>query len=420
MIRALVFWYRKRQGLNGKRWQVVVAAVVAAILLVAFATRGGEVAVRADQAVRETIMNSIATNGKIEPVDNFEAHAPAATTVKKLFVQEGDRVKAGQRILQLDDSDARAKAARALARLRGAESGLHSLKSGGTQEEVLTRSAELVKARTERDAAQRNFDAMQRLQQRGAASPAEAQEAQNRLARAQADVKLLEQKQTSRYSRPEAARVRAEAEEARAEYNAAQSLLAEANVVAPRDGTVYSLPVREGAYVNPGDLLAQIADLSTVQVRTFVDEPEIGRLEKGQKVTVTWDALPGRNWQGTLMRVPTTVTMRGTRTVGEITCAVSNPDRKLLPNVNVSVIIATTRQENALTVPREAVHQEEGKRFVYEIVKGELERRDVETGVSNMTRIEIRKGLNDNAMVALGTLTNQPLKTGMEVKVVQR
>lgn len=406
--------------MNGKRWQVVVAAVVAAILLVAFATRGGEVAVRADQAVRETIMNSIATNGKIEPVDNFEAHAPAATTVKKLFVQEGDRVKAGQRILQLDDSDARAKAARALARLRGAESGLHSLKSGGTQEEVLTRSAELVKARTERDAAQRNFDAMQRLQQRGAASPAEAQEAQNRLARAQADVKLLEQKQTSRYSRPEAARVRAEAEEARAEYNAAQSLLAEANVVAPRDGTVYSLPVREGAYVNPGDLLAQIADLSTVQVRTFVDEPEIGRLEKGQKVTVTWDALPGRNWQGTLMRVPTTVTMRGTRTVGEITCAVSNPDRKLLPNVNVSVIIATTRQENALTVPREAVHQEEGKRFVYEIVKGELERRDVETGVSNMTRIEIRKGLNDNAMVALGTLTNQPLKTGMEVKVVQR
>lgn len=406
--------------MNGKRWKVVAAAVLAAIVVVAFATRGGGVPVRADKATRQTIANVISTNGKVEPVDNFQAYAPAATTVKKLFVKEGDEVKAGQKVLQLSDADARAEAARALARLRAAEASLAALRAGGTREEVLNREAELVKARTERDAARRNLEATRRLFERGAASAGEVQEAENRLKRAEAEAHALEQTQTSRYSRPEIARVQAEAAEARAAYDAAQSLLANANVVAPRAGIVYSLPVREGAYVSPGDLLVQIADLKQVQVRAFVDEPEIGRLERGQKVSITWDALPGRNWEGTLTRVPTTVTQRGNRNVGEITVAVDNGDLKLLPNTNVSVNVTTARRENALSVPREAIHQDNGKRYVYEIVKGELKRRDVETSVSNMTRIEITSGLAEGAAVALGSLTGQPLRDGMEVRVVER
>lgn len=394
--------------------------VLALLLVVVLATRGGEVPVRAEKAVRESIVNTISTNGKIEPVDNFEAHAPAATTVKRLFVREGDRVKAGQKILQLDDANARADAARALARLRAAEADLAALKTGGTHEEVLNREAELVKARAERDSAERNLGAMRQLEQRGAASPAEVQEAENRLQRAQADVTALEQKQTSRYSRPEVAKVQAEAGEARAAYEAAQSLLQNANVTAPRDGLVYSLPVKQGAYVNAGDLLVQIGDLRRIQVRAFVDEPEIGKLGVGQPVTVTWDALPGRTWTGTLTRVPTTVTPRGTRTVGEITCEVDNADLKLLPNINVSVVVTTARHDNALTVAREAIHQENGKRFVFEIVKGELKRREVETAVSSLTRIEVTKGIGDGALVALGASTGQALKDGMEVKVIQR
>jgi HlyD family secretion protein len=182
---------------------------------------------------------------------------------------------------------------------------------------------------------------------------------------------------------------------------------------------VYSLPVREGQYVNPGDLLVQVADLKTVQLRAFVDEPEIGRLAKGQKVTVTWDALAGRSWEGALTRVPTTVTLRGTRTVGELTCEVANPDLKLLPNVNVSVLVMTARHENALTIPREAVREEGGKRYVFEIVDGELKRREVETSVSNLTRVEITRGLKEQAQVALGSESVETLRDGMPVRVVR-
>ncbi len=402
-------------------WLIISACLAAIIVFAAFISfRRTEVPVHAERATLSTIESTISTNGKIEPMDNFEAHGPAATTVKKIFVHEGDHVRRGQKLLQLDDAGARAQAARALAQLRGAEADLNNVHSGGTHEEVLTTESQLVSARTERDAAQRNLEAMRRLQQRGAASAGEVQQAEARLQKAQAEFDLLQQKQKSRYSSPEVVKVQAQAEEARASYAAAQELLRNSNIVSPRDGIVYSLPIREGAYVNSGDLLVQVANLVSVQVRAFVDEPDIGRLAKGQKVLVTWDALPGRTWMGEITRVPTTVTVHGTRTVGELTCLVNNQDLKLLPNVNVSVNVITGRHENVLTLPREAVHQNEGKRFVYEVSDGKLQRRYVETSLSNLTRVEVTSGINERSLIALGSINSQPLREGLPVRVVQR
>ena len=400
-----------------RRVWVAAAVAVVVILILIFSLRGGDVPVRADRAQRENITNTITTNGKIEPIDNFEAHAPAATTVMKIYVHEGDTVKAGQLLLRLDDASARADAARALARLRAAEANLNAVQTGGTHEEVIANEAALVKARGERDAAQRNLIAMQNLQQRGAASPAEVEAAENRLKDAEAQLNLLQQKQGSRYSRPEVAKVLAEAGEAKAAYDAAQDLLHHSNVTAPRAGSVYSLPVKEGAYVNPGDLLVQVADLSKIQVRAFVDEPEIGRLAKGQRVTVTWDALPGRAWEGTVTRVPSTVTAVGSRTVGEITCAVDNHDLKLLPNVNVSVQVTTLQHTQVITVAREAVHEEDGQQFVYQIDRGKLKELQIKTGLSDLTRVEVTSGLPENATVALGSINGQPLREGLSVRV---
>jgi len=408
--------------MHSKRLMLIVAgAAVAVILLAAFASmRGNEVPVRADRVLRDNIVNTIATNGKVRPVDNFEAHAPAATTVRRVLVHEGDHVKAGQLLLQLDDADARTQAAKALAHLKAAQADLHSLEAGGTQEEVLTTQAEMVKARAELEAADRNLAAMQQLQQHGSASPIEVEDAHNRVKLAQAVVKLLQQKQTSRFSRPEIAKVQAGQEEAKTAYQAALDMLRRSNVQAPRDGVVYSLPVRVGSFVNSGDLLVQVADLRTVQVVGYVDEPEIGRLARGLKVTVTWDALPGRGWQGTVTSVPTTVSQFGTRSVGDIICTVDNSDLKLLPNINVNVAITTLQDNNVLTISREAVRQDGGQQYVFAIVNGELKRRNITTSVSNPTRIEITSGLADNALVALSAVDDHPLAEGLAVRVVQR
>jgi HlyD family secretion protein len=405
-----------------KRLFAVIAALVAAVVLFSgwMKFRSTGVAVRAEEVARQDIANVISTNGKIEPVNNFEAHAPAPATVKRVLVSEGDQVRAGQLLVLLDDADAQAQAAKALAHLRAAEADLHAVQAGGTHEEVLTTQAELAKAQAARDEARRNLEAVQRLQQTGGASAAEVQAAQDRLKKAAADTQLLESKLNSRFSSPEVTKVQASAAEARAAYAAANELVRNSNVRAPFAGSVYQLPVRPGTYVNGGQLLVQVADLSKVQVRAFVDEPEIGRLAKGQKVEIRWDAVPGRTWEGSVSQVPTVVTTVGTRTVGEITCVIPNADRKLLPNVNVNVTIVAARRNNVLTISRESVRSSDGKRFVFRIVADKLQTQEIETGITSLTRVEVVRGLDQGAKVAMGAVSDRPLHNGMEVKVVER
>lgn len=373
--------------------------------------------VRTTTLQRGPIRSLISTNGKVEPIQNFEAHAPAATTVKRLFVKEGDHVRFGQLLLQLDDADLRSQAARAQAQIKRAQADQSDLNTGGTQEELLTLDSELIKARNARVAAERNLDALRRLQQQGAASDGEVKQAEDTLQRAQADATLLQQKKKDRYSPPEAARVQAQSAEAQAAYDAAEDALRKSSVHAPFDGIVYALPVKQGAYVQTGDLLLQEGDLSHMLVRTFVDEPDIGRLAKGQKIEVTWDAIPGRIWNGTVNSIPSTVKLRGARNVGEVTCTVDNHDLRLLPNVNVGVTVVTAEHSGVLTLQREAVRMDDAKPYVYQVVEGRLERREVEVSLQNLTRVEIASGLPENALVALSSVDSKPLTDGARVKV---
>jgi len=393
------------------------AVVAAVVLLGSFMSRGDAVLVRAASVERSTIRSIVSTNGKIEPVQNFEVHAPVGTTVKRLLVKEGDHVKKGQLLIQLNDAEARSQAAKALSQVRGSQADVSAIESGGSREEVLTTEAQLAKAQTARDAAQRNLEALRRLEEKGAASPGEVRQAENQLAVAEADLKLLQQKQKDRYSRPEIAKVEAQRSEAESTYAAAENVLSQLNIHAPFDGVVYSLPLRQGAYVNPGDMILQEADLSKVVVRAFVDEPDVGRLARGEKIEITWDAIPGRIWQGSVDAIPAAVKLRGTRNVGETTCIVDNSDFKLLPNINVGVTIVAAEHANALTVPREAVRMDDSKTYVYEIVNNELRRRDIQPGISNLTRVEVSSGIASNALVALQAINAKPLREGTAVKV---
>src|SRR6266481_2102224 len=113
-----------------KRLVGAIAVLTAAVVIFSGWMRlreGSGVTVRAENVARQDIASIISTNGRIEPVNNFEAHAPAPATVKRVLVSEGDSVKAGQPLLQLDDADARAQAAKALAQLRAAEADLQAV-----------------------------------------------------------------------------------------------------------------------------------------------------------------------------------------------------------------------------------------------------------------------------------------------------
>lgn len=410
----------RERGFFARRLWIMwaVGIVIAVVLLASFASRDDSVPVLAATVSRGTIRSVISTNGKVEPVQNFEAHAPTGTMIKRVWVKEGAHVKKGQLLAELDAASARSQAAQAQAQVRAAEADVNALEHGGTQEEVLTLDAQLVKARADRDAAQRNLEALNRLQQTGAASPGEVRNAQAQLTAGEAQVKFLESKQTKRYSSPEVARTQAQRSQAESAYAAAQDVLSQLIIRAPFDGVVYSVPAKQGAYVNPGDLVLQEADLSQVLVRAFVDEPDVARLAPGQKIELTWDAMPGRQWTGSVSAVPATVKLRGSRNVGETTCIVANEDFKLLPNINVGVTIVTAEHANVLTIPREALRQDDGTPYVYQIVNNELTRRTVQTSISNLTQAEITSGVPEGAQVARGSTNSKPLHDGLPVRVV--
>ncbi|HEU0009013.1 MAG TPA: efflux RND transporter periplasmic adaptor subunit [Verrucomicrobiae bacterium] len=396
---------------------------VAIFLLLFFAVgafvylRPRRIRVSVVQPMRQTISNSITTNGKVEPVHGFEAHAPLAGTIQKLLVKEGDRVQAGQLLLVMDDSRGRADLAVAQTRLKGAQERYANLIAGGTEQQLLSRRSELQKATTEREAAQRQLDALTRLQQKGAATQVEVAAAADRLARAKAD--LTELQSEVRYSAPEKDRVQGEINDAKVAIQLAQDMIDKCNVRAASAGIVYFLPVRAGGFVNTGELLLQEADLSQLQVRAFVDEPEIGRLSIGQTVRITWDAMPGRVWEGTVASLPSTVVSRGSRVVGEVLCKFDNPDHRLLPNVNVNTTIISSNSEEALTVPREAIHENNGRNYVFVLRDGHLHLQDIQLGISNLTRVEVRGGISEKDMIAVQSYSPSPMTDGIKVKIVE-
>jgi HlyD family secretion protein len=405
-------------GRQPRRWWVMALAILTAVIvLAAFVShRDDAVPVRTAVVEQGAIRSLVSTNGKIEPVNNFEAHAPVSASVRRVLVKEGDSVKQGQLLVVLDDADARAQGARAETQLRTAQADRSAAERGGTQEEVLNLEAQLVKAGTDRDSAQRNLDALKKLEQQGAAAAGEVREAENALARADAQLTFLRQKQTKRYSNAELARVEAQRAEAQATYDAAQDVLAKSNVRAPFDGIVYSLPAKQGGFVAAGDLLLQVADLRKVLVRAFVDEPDVGRLAPGNPIEITWDAVPGRVWRATVTAIPSTVKLRGSRNVGEITSIVDNKDLKLLPNINVGVTIVTAEHENVLVVPREAVRMDDTKPYVLQVVGHELQRRDVETSLSNLTQVEVTRGLSAKDVVAINSSNGKAIGDRTQVK----
>jgi HlyD family secretion protein len=405
-------------GRQPRRWWLPTLAILAAVIvLAAFVSRRNDpVPVRTAVVEQSTIRSLVSTNGKIEPVNNFEAHAPVAASVRRVFVKEGDHVKKGQLLLVLDDADARAQAARAQTLLRTAQADLSASKLGGNQEEVLSLDAQLVKASTDRDSAQRTLDALKKLEQQGAASAGEVRSAESAVTGADAELTFLRQKQTKRYSNAELTRVAAQQAEAQATYDAAQDVLAKSNVRAPFDGVAYSLPAKQGGFVAAGELLLQVADLRKVLVRAFVDEPDVGRLAPGDPIEITWDAVPGRVWRATVTAVPSTVKLRGSRNVGETTSIVDNKDLKLLPNINVGVTIVAAERNHVLVVPREAVRMDDSKPYVLQVVGHELKRQDVETSLSNLTQVEVTHGLSAKDVVAISSWNGKPIGDRTQVK----
>ena len=399
-------------------WLGALLLTIAVFFFVRSLTRD-RLLVHAAQAQRAPLLSTISTNGRVEPVVNFEVHSPMATTVKAVYAQPGDQVAAGKLLMTLDGVQALAREASAESGVKAAQAALQATIHNGTQQERQTAAADVARARLERNQARQDLAALTRLNSTGAASASEVAAARQRLATAEVNLNALDQNAGNRYSPDEVARARAALADAEANLTAARQVVGQTAVRAPVAGTVYSLDAVRSEYVEEGKLLLQVADLRHERVRAYFDEPEIGQLAVGQKIQIKWDAKPGRIWNGHIERTPVTVINLGTRSVGEVLVKIDDADSGLLPDTNVTVMVTISSQSNALSVPREALRSENGKPYVYKIVKDGLQKTFVTTGAINLTQAAILSGLEEGDQVATGTASGQPLQDGVPIKVVR-
>jgi len=408
-------------GNSGKSTTLVLILLGLGVLVFLLAAREGRdrpISVATMHAVRQNLISWITTNGKVEPVEPRIIQAQLTTFIEAVAVKEGQRVDRGRLLMTLDAKDLKTELAHVREQLVAAENERKVAVTGGSPEEIAQLDSDLVKTNAEIDRLRSERDSLERLYPR-AATRQEIEQTKTALAKAEADKRLIEEKRRAilERSKPQAERATLRIEEARNSIQSLEDKLKSARVTAPAGGTVYSLPARAGTYVHTGDLLAELADLTRIRIRVFVDEPELGSLKQAQAVEITWEALPDRTWNGLVDQLPKTIVARGTRNVGEVLCSVDNKTGELLPNTNVNVRIRTAQRENTLTLSRAAVRGDGNARYVFVVEQDRLRKRDVKVGIPNATDYEILSGITENDVVALPGASE--FQEGMAVTVAQ-
>jgi HlyD family secretion protein len=410
---------RERKEL-GRTWLWVGVAVL--LVVVFFSARAftrERLPVKIARVEHARLTSTLSTNGRVEPIANYLYPSPVATTVKGVYVQAGDQVPAGKLLVVLDDVEARARLASAESGIKAAEALLEAATQNGTQEQRQASTAELQRDQLDVDQAERNLVALTKLHSTGAASSSEVAAAQQQLDSAKANLNAATVSAHGRYSTAEVDRARAGLADAQANAAAAREVLAKTSFRAPIAGTVYALEAHPTEFAEAGKVLLQMADLRKERVRAYFDEPNIGRLSVGQPIQIKWEAKPGKVWDGHIVRTPATVIEYTTRVVGEVLIDIDGNEDDLLPETNVTVTVTTASAPDTLSIPRDALYSENGKTYVFKVVKSELVRTPVTTGVQNLTQVSILAGLKEDDLVATGTTTGQPLQVEVPIKQVQ-
>jgi HlyD family secretion protein len=404
---------------SSRLWLWLGAAVLVVIVfLVARSLTRDRLPVREARVSRQQLLNQISTNGRVEPLAPYPIYSPVSATVKALYVQQGDTVPAGKLLLQLDDTQTRARVATAESGVKAAQAALDAATHNGSLQERQASAAEITRDRIDRDQARHDLDALTRLKSTGAASASEVAAAQQRLDSLEAALHAAEESGHNHYAPSDVARAQSALADAEAGLAAARDIEAKTAPRSPIAGTVYSLAVGRTEFAEEGKLLLQLADLHKLRIRAYFDEPEIGHLAVGQEVQIKWDGdpKPGHVWMGKVVRTPTNVVMYTTRTVGEALIEIDGGDGGLLPDTNVTVTVTTASQPNVLTVPHDALRVENGKPFVFKVVGDELVRTPVIVGTSSLTLTPIVSGLQEGDIVATGTTNGLSLQDGVPIK----
>ena len=350
---------------------------------------------------RATLTSTLPTNGKVEPFEWQAMRAERAGILGRVAVRDGQTVAKGEVVATISDPSIHADIQAGEARVAESRANLAALENGGKPAELADIDSSLKQAQLQLQQEQKDAATLDRLAAKQAATAAEVEAARQKVRQSEAEIQGLEQRRKALVGKTDVAAAKARLEDAQAALDLARQRAIQGVVRAPMAGVIYGLAVRTGAYVNPGDLLADVGQLNRLRVRVYVDEPELGGVAEGQPVTITWQALAGKTWSGKVERKPASIQPLGTRQVGEVICWIDNPGHDLIPGTNVDAVIRTAVVPNALIIPKETLRRDSQGTFVLRLAEDTVERRAVTIGAASIGAVQVTQGLAEGDAVAL-------------------
>lgn len=362
------------------------------------------------------LVDTLVTNGKVEPAAYAAVRAERAGMLAKLRVEKGQVVGVGAVVGEIDNAEYQNAVEAAEARVAQVQAELNVQQSGGRASDLADIDGQLAKLALDRQQTEKELATVGRLIAKSAATKQEAQVLEDRLAQLQQQRAALQARRAVLFTAADRGVIEARLREARTAVAAARDKQKQGVLRAPMAGVVYQVDPRAGAFLNPGDLVANIGRVDELVVKVFIDEPELGRVAPGMPAVITWDAMPGKQWEGRVEKMPLQIVTMGTRQVGEVSVRIPNEDKTLPPGANINAAIRSREAAQAVTIPKESLRRENGVQGVFVVVGNALQWRAVKIGVTNITHAQVTEGVAAGDRVVLAT--DIVLKPGMVVGAV--
>lgn len=390
------------------RLLVLLIVMALGALIAARKVRGVEVAVV--RAQRSDLRQTVVASGRVLPPARIKLGSLTLARVRQVTVEEGQAVKKGELLVQLDDDDARASLKQAQAQVARARAQLSVLQRFNRR---LSQQS-VQRAQIALDEAEAELKRKRALAKSGATTAVERERAerQQQRARSQLQTALTEALNTKRGG--SAYRVAlASLAEAQAAQQRAEVALARRSLPAPADGVIVERLVEVGDVVPAGQTLLVLAKTGPKQLLIEPDEKNLALLKVGQSGEASTDARPDRRFA---VRVETIVPAvdRATGTF-RVKLAVPRPPGSLVSDMTVSVEIIVAHQQNVLLLPRAAIRDlASAKPYVLVIEGRHARRRELKLGIRGDERVEVRAGIDVGQQVILPTV--RPVLAGDRVR----
>ena len=356
-----------------KTWQkiaigvVALALVVGVVMFTVFQSQKNVVTVQTAKAKRESLASTVSASGEIKPKTYVNIGANAYGKITHLYVKEGDHVKKGQLLAQLENVQSSADVSANRASVQAAETDAVASDAG-----LKTSAADLERAKADYARNKLDWDRAQSLFKDGLISKSDFDSRQN--AWATADSGLVQANARLAQTKAQKDSADRHVAQARANLTRVADVLQKYTYWAPYDGVITNLPVREGESVvigiqnALGSTLMTLADMSVITAEVKVDETDIVNVHIGEAAEVTIDAIPKKTFHGVVSEIGDNAIVRSTgvatsqqNTASEeakdfkVVVTITDPPAELRPGLSTTAKITTATRQDILAIPIQAL-----------------------------------------------------------------